>query len=120
MRSEDLQKLEPAQRLLHWVLSMFVASLGRSGSMDRWLGEMLYNGFAGDPGWEIDYIQEGKDGGRYRVTVNPEYLGDNEPAEVICDGETFRRAVRQMLQKFVEDNPARTKEITKLISKYRL
>lgn len=111
----------PSERMLYWVLTCVLCPYPEHLPLDRLLKKILGGNRAlgGDPGWCIEYEEDEKENGYYRVYANPDIAG-YEPSEVCYMVETFQKATKETLLALAIAFPERATEAHEVIKRYNL
>lgn len=115
-----IDEIEPAKKLLYWVL-MFVLAPYFEDPIDHWLKDILVHGgsLGGDPGWEMEHIPDHDGDGAYRVWADQNVSGI-EPAAALYGTETVRYAIYESLLALSIAFPDKADEVKEVIQRYNL
>lgn len=118
MKWAKLDGIAPDGYLLYKIL-MWVIAPHSNRPVDHFLKRILgsENGFGGDPGWEIEHLEDAVVGNGFRVWADKE-ISCLDEEERIYDSETFYKAVRETLEAYSIAHPSHRQEIAEIIRHY--
>ncbi|MYN21244.1 hypothetical protein GTP81_31365 [Rugamonas sp. FT107W] len=103
-------------RVLMWVIAPY-SNLPVDHRLKNILG--AERGGGGDPGWEIECIENVNGNTDFRVWADQD-ISCLDDEELIYDSATFYKAVQETLEAYAVAHPARAGEIAEIIKFYGL